>query len=245
MHSFFLFLAAFLASAVEVVEMMTILLGVGMTAGWRPTLLGAGAGFVVLVAVVAALTSALAAVPMDVLRATIGILLLLFGVQWLRKGIWRIGLYGLRPPEHRKVGGREPIDPGKMDWTAGVIAFKGVLLEGLEVVIIVVTFGAATERLGLAIGAALAAFAVIAVIALILSTALSGIPEHVIKFAVGLLLAAYGTFWAGEGLGVKWPGEDMAILAILAVYLLYSVICFSLLRRMVAPGDGIVPGKTL
>ncbi len=238
-HQVFFFLAAFLGTAVEVVEMMTILLGVGMTSGWRPTLLGAGAGFVLLAAIVAGLGPALTLIPIDPLRATIGVLLLLFGLQWFRKGIFRVGVYGFKPRVRKQEARTERLRPvSRIDWSAFVVAFKGVLLEGLEVVFIVVTFGAATHHQGLAIFGAVAAFLVVATVSVFVRRLLRDIPEHVIKFAVGLLLATFGTFWAVEGLGLEWPGEDGAIVGILMLYLVYSIVCFAVLARVRGSGGG-------
>jgi len=222
----FLFVTAFLASGVEVIEMMTILLGVGMTSGWRSTLLGAFIGLIVLAAIVAIVGPALGVVPLSVLRAVIGLLLLLFGVQWLRKGIRLIGAWGLRVRDHDELAAA-----GESGWTAFVIAFKGVLLEGLEIVFIVLAFGAGARRLDIAIAAALAAFAIVAVASVVANRVLRDIPGHVIKFTVGVLLVTYGTYWAAEGAGAKWPGEDFSILFILCLYVAYALVPIQLLRR--------------
>ncbi len=237
MHAFLFFLAAFLASGIEVVEMMTIVLAVGMTAGWYATLLGAAAGLVVLAAVVVALGSALAYVPIDVLRAAVGILLLLFGIQWFRKGIFRVACFGFSvergKEEHRPQRAQAH---HSFDWTGFALSFKGVLLEGLEVILIVVAFGAATGRLGAAVGAAASAFVVVVVLGVSASRSLRRIPGHVMKYAAGALLAAFGTFWAGEGIGVGWPGEDASLPAILALYVLYSLVMLPVVRQAQSRG---------
>ncbi len=231
-HTFLLFLAAFLATGIEFVEMMTIILGVGMTAGWYATLLGAATGFGLLAAIVAVLGSALAYVPIDVLRAVVGILLLLFGMQWFRKGMFRISCYGFKAAGDKQEGRPQVARVHhSFDWTAFVLSFKGVLLEGLEVILIVVAFEAATHRVGTAVLGTFAAFVVTVALAASASRRLQHIPEHVIKYAAGVLLVAYGTFWAAEGLGVGWPEEDVSLLAVLALYVLYSFVVFPLLRH--------------
>jgi uncharacterized membrane protein len=233
-HDLFLFLAAFLASAIEVVEMVTIVIGVGMTRGWPATLGGAVAGMVVLCGIVAVLGPALTFMPIAALRATVGMLLLLFGVQWLRKGIFRLSKYGFRPRGKVADGDDDPVmenKDGRIDWTAFVLALKGVLLEGLEVAFIIVTFGAATHHFMLAVISAASAFVIVVAVATMIQKALKGIPGHVIKFAVGLLLVTFGTYWAAEGVGVEWPGEDLAIVVLLAVYSLFALICVASIRH--------------
>ncbi len=234
MHTLFLFLTTFLAAGVEVIEMVTIVLGVGMTRGWPATLGGAAAGFLALSAIVAIFGPALTYIPISVLRAIVGILLLLFGLQWLRKGIWRLGQYGIKThikieDDEEEIGSRAP--RGRVDWTAFVLAFKGVLLEGLEVAFIVVTFGAATENIQLAVLSSVSAFIIVIAIAAIIQKALGNIPGHVIKFSVGLLLVTFGTFWSAEGLGVEWPGEDLSILGLLGLYILFALIWVPFLRN--------------
>jgi uncharacterized membrane protein len=214
--------------------MVTIVLGVGVTRGWPATLFGAGVSLALLVSIIAILGPALTMVPIDVLRATVGILLLLFAVQWLRKGIVRVSRYGFRArPSRTDYRDRtEIIKRSGFDWAAFVLAFKGVLLEGLEVAFIVVTFGAATNAVGVAVTGAASAFVFVVAIALLVRRTLEEIPDHVIKLGVGLLLTTFGTFWAAEGLGVEWPGEDLAILYLLCLYILYALITVSLLRRI-------------
>ena len=236
MHTLFLFLTTFLAAGVEVVEMVTIVLGVGVTRGWPATFVGAAAGLLTLSAVVAIFGHALTYIPLSILRAIVGILLLLFGLQWLRKGIWRLGQYGIKA--YTKIEDDDDDDEtdcqtsrGRLDWTAFVLAFKGVLLEGLEVAFIVVTFGAATQHIQLAVVSAVSAFIIVIAVAAMIQKALRNIPGHVIKFSVGLLLVTFGTFWSVEGLGVEWPGEDLSILGLLGVYILFAFIWLPFLRR--------------
>jgi uncharacterized membrane protein len=232
-NTLLLFLTIFLASAVEVVEMVAIVLGVGLTRGWRATIGGIVAALLVLSGVVAVLGPALTLIPISVLRATVGILLLLFGSQWLRKGILRINLYGFSSPNSSDYDEETILQngPDGMDWTAFVLSFKGVLLEGLEVVFIVVTFGSATSRIGLAALSATAACVAIVALAFLIQRKMRDIPRHIVKYSVGLLLVTFGTFWAAEGLGVEWPGEDLSILFLLALYFLFSIVCLYWLRR--------------
>ncbi|MEJ2726112.1 MAG: hypothetical protein P8175_16025 [Deltaproteobacteria bacterium] len=245
LHAFFLLVVTFLASMVEVIEMATIVLGVGMTRGWPFTALGSGAGMVALVGALFLLGPALGGISIRDLRATIGILLLLFGVQWFRKGILRVTLYGLRPrPLQARATPLEDHERGHLvDWTAFVLSFKGVLLEGAEVVFIILTFGVATHHLHLAVAGAGAAFVVVAVGAGLAYPSLLKIPGHVIKYAVGLLLVSYGTFWGASGLGARWPGSDLAILPLLGLYGLFSFIAIRLLRYTDLTLDKEVPQK--
>jgi uncharacterized membrane protein len=238
-RSLFLFLSAFLASGVEMVEALTIVLAVGVTRGWRSTLLGAGAATLVLGAIVAALGPAVSAVPLTSLRLVVGALLLIFGLQWLRKAILRAG--GSKPlhdeaasydkaraqAQHAVAEGRKSVD-----WYSFTVSFKGVFLEGLEVAFIVVTFGAA-QRNGVTIAAAAAAAALVMVLAvgMIVRGPLSRVPENTLKFVVGLMLTSFGTFWAGEGAGVAWPAEDASLLGILGLLLATSLLAVGLLRR--------------
>ena len=234
MHTIFLFLTTFLAAGVEVIEMVTIVLGVGMTRGWPATFGGAAVGLLTLSAAVAIFGPALTYIPISVLRAMVGILLLLFGLQWLRKGIWRLGQYGIKAYIKIEEDDEETVSEtprGRVDWTAFVLAFKGVLLEGLEVAFIVVTFGAATQNIRLAVLSAVSAFIIVIAVAAMIQKSLRNIPGHVIKFSVGLLLVTFGTFWSAEGLGVEWPGEDLSILVLLGLYILFAFIWVPFLRR--------------
>ncbi len=233
----FLFLAAFLASAVEMVEALTIVLAVGITRGWRSTLVGVGAAGVALAAVVAALGPALTLLPIDVLRLLVGALLLTFGLQWLRKAILRAGGYRpyrdeaaafIRETDRAHAAGR----PGRsgLDWYSFTIAFKGVLLEGLEVAFIVITFGSTQGRLGLAAAAAGSALLLVAAFGAFVRGPLARVPENAIKLAVGVMLTGFGIFWGAEGTGVTWPGDELALLAILAFVLASAVALGAMLR---------------
>jgi uncharacterized membrane protein len=235
----FLFVSAFLASGVEVVEMLTIVLAVGVTRGWRSTLLGAGAAALILAGIVAVLGPAVSGLPLTDLRLLVGGLLLVFGLQWLRKAILRAG--GYKPLhdeaaiyENERARAQDATQEGhkSVDWYSFAVSFKGVLLEGLEVAFIVVTFGAAQSH-GITIAAAGAAvaFLIVLVIGVVVRAPLSRIPENTLKFAVGLLLTSFGTFWAGEGAGVNWPGNDASLLGMLVLLLATSLVTVSLLRR--------------
>jgi uncharacterized membrane protein len=242
-HDVFLFLSAFLASGVEMVEALTIVLAVGVTRGWRSTLLGAGAAALALAAIVAALGPAVESLPLSTLRLVVGGLLLTFGLQWLRKAILRAGGFKALHDEDESYQeeterAREaaPEARGSVDWYSFTVAFKGVFLEGLEVAFIVLSFGAA-QRHGVAIAAAAAAAALVLVLAVgvLVRAPLSRVPENTVKFVVGLMLTSFGTFWAGEGAGAHWPAEDASLLGILGLLLVTSLLAVRALRRRRAP----------
>jgi uncharacterized membrane protein len=237
-----LFLATFLASAVEAVEALTIVLAVGVVRGWRSTLLGVGAAAVVLAAIVAALGPALRLIPISTLRLVVGALLLTFGLQWLRKAILRAGGYKSLHDEaaafasgSAEAGSVAAPAAGRMDWYSFTVAFKGVLLEGLEVAFIVVGFGSTQGRLGLAAGAAAAAVVLVVAVGVAVRGPLERVPENTLKFVVGVLLTGFGIFWGGEGAGVEWPGSDLAILALVGFVALVSVLLTRGLRRRRQP----------
>jgi uncharacterized membrane protein len=239
MSGVFLVVSSFLASAVEGVEALTIVLAAGVTRGWRSTLVGVGAALVVLAIVTAALGPALTLIPIDALRLVVGALLLVFGLQWLRKAILRASGYkGLHDEaaiyEREATAARDhqgKVVRAGLDWYAFTISFKGVLLEGLEVIFIVVTFGATAQQVPLAaLGAAIALVLVVAV-GLVVKEPLTRVPENVLKFAVGLLLTSFGTFWAAEGAGVAWPGTDKAIPGIIVVLAGVSYVYVTVLKR--------------
>jgi uncharacterized membrane protein len=229
------FATTFLASGVEAVEALTIVLGVGVVRGWRSTLLGVGAALLVLAVIVAALGPALGSIPISTLRLVVGALLLVFGLQWLRKAILRASGYKALHDEReafreeREQAGAAPAAAGAIDPYSFTVAFKGVLLEGLEVAFIVVSFGATQGKTALAAAAAASAVLVVAAAGILLRAPLERVPENVVKFAVGLMLTTFGIFWAGEGAGVEWPGGDAALLALLAFLALVS---FGLTRQL-------------
>jgi uncharacterized membrane protein len=237
-HAILLFLTTFAASAVEAVEALTIVLAVGVVRGWRSTLVGVGAATAVLAAIVAILGPALRLIPIDSLRFVVGALLLAFGIQWLRKAILRAS--GYKPlhdeaaafaRERADAESASRVEAGRMDWYSFTVAFKGVLLEGLEVTFIVVSFGSTQGRLGLAAGAAAAAVVLVVVVGVVVRGPLERVPENVLKFGVGVLLTSFGLFWGGEGAGVSWPGSDVAILGVIAYVALLSLALTRLLRR--------------
>jgi uncharacterized membrane protein len=237
-----LVVAAFLASAVEAVEALTIVLAVGVTRGWRSTLLGVAAALAVLACIVAVLGPALTALPIATLRVVVGGLLLVFGLQWLRKAILRSS--GLKAMHDEDAIFREQADEARaagraagagMDWYAFTIAFKGVLLEGLEVAFIVVTFGSNQGSIPLAAAGAAAAVVLVVAGGVAARAPLSRVPENTLKYGVGLLLVSFGTFWGAEGAGADWPGGDVAILGLLVFYLAVSRVLVLTLQRSGAP----------
>ena len=238
MRDVFLVLAAFLASAVEMVEALTIVLAVGVTREWRSTVIGLGAATLALAAVVAALGPALTSIPIDGLRLVVGGLLLVFGLQWLRKAILRASgfkalhdedaIFAEQQREAREAGREERAG---IDWYAFTVAFKGVFLEGLEVAFIVLTFGSSQRNIPLAAVGAAAALVVVAGVGLVVHAPLSRVPENTMKFAVGIMLTTFGTFWGAEGAGAKWPGNDAAIPGVLATILAFSLMAVVALRR--------------
>jgi len=223
-------LTTFLASSVEAIEMVTIVVGVGATRGWRSTLAGAAAGLALLVVIVAVLGAALTAIPISPLRVLVGALLLLFGLQWFRKGIVRVAANGLAGYHAHETEDDGAPTTG-IDWTAFVLSFKGVLLEGLEVALIVVSFGASAGQLGPAIFAGAAAIVVIGAIGLAVNPMVARIPRSFLQLIVGTMLTSFGTFWALEGLGVSWPQSDLDIVALLAFNALAAVAFIGLERR--------------
>jgi len=229
---------AFAASLVEVVEAFTIVLAVATLRGWRPALLGTTAGLGVLGALVALFGSLFYRVPLNFLQLTIGVLLLLFGMGWLRKAILRAaGAIPLHDEEAIFISeaGRLASAGGArqapLDWIAGLTAFKAVLLEGIEVVFIVIAVGAGRGLLWPASLGALAAFAIILPIGAAIRKPLARVPENAIKFGVGTMLSAFGVFWTGEGLGIAWPGQDLALAAFAAIFLAVGIATASALRQ--------------
>jgi|SRR5881396_721306 len=231
-------LGAFLASAVEAVEALTIVLGVGVVRGWRSTLIGVGVALLVLALLIAVLGPALGHVPIDGLRLVIGALLLVFGLQWLRKAILRASGYKALHDEdeafreeRERAAAAGADERGGVDWYAFTVAFKGVLLEGLEVVFIVIAFGAAQGRLDVAIAGAAVAVALVAVVGVLVRKPLERVPENTIKYTVGVMLTSFGCFWAAEGAGVAWPGDELSLLGVVGFVWLLSYGLVRLLRR--------------
>ena len=230
------FVSTFLAASIEVVEMVAIVVAVGVTRSWRSALLGAGAGLLLLAILIAALGVALKGVPLKPLRLVVGALLLTFGAQWLRKGIllvsrdgWTTGI------------GEERVDedvPPGFDWQGFVLSFKGVSLEGLEVAVIVVAFGAAADAIGSATIGAAASVLLIGVLGLASYRLVAGIPRRALQLLVGAMLVTFGTFWAGEGLSVDWPGDELALVWLATLYVVAALVlvrAVSRWRRRVPP----------
>ncbi len=250
--------AVFLASAVESVEALTIIVAAGVSRGWRSALEGTAAALGVLIVLVGALGPALVhLVPIDVLRAVVGTLLLVFGLQWLRKAVLRtvgfkakhdedaifrqhVEQLSAGPADDHRDKATMPRPRPRRDATGFVVAFKGAFLEGLEVAIIVLGLGGGDHQLGLASAAAGAAILVVAGVGAVVARQLAGVPENAMKIVVGLMLVSFGTFWAGEGLGVRWPGSDLAIPVLVGGYAVVTWALVQMSRPRRAP---VSPGQ--
>ena len=239
-----LFIAVFLACVVEAVEAVTIVLAAGTARDWRSAGTGTVSALAVLAIVVAILGPAVGAIPITALRVVVGALLLVFGLQWLRKAV-------LRASGHKSLHDEDKLFAEHLaeakdqaarrfllapDWYGFTLAFKGVLLEGLEVVFIVLTFGANAKNVGLASIAAGCATVLVAGVGFAVRAPLARVPENTMKFVVGIMLTSFGVFWGAEGAGASWPGSDAALLVIIPAVALLGVGLTWLLRR--------VPGGT-
>ena len=237
-------LSVFLACTVEAVEALTIVLAVGSTRSWSSAMSGVGAAALALAVIVAALGPAITSLPIDVLRVLIGGLLLIFGLQWLRKAILRaadlkakhdeIQIYEVQAAAARAAGAKHD----GFDGYAFTIAFKGVLLEGLEVAFIVLTFGANQHRVALAAAAAGLAVLLVIAVGAAARAPLTKVPENTLKFAVGVLLSAFGSFWVGEGMGLGWPGGGWAIPGLIVAWLAVALVAVPLARAQSGIGRG-------
>ena len=234
-----LFAAVFLACAVEAVEAVTIVLAAGTARDWKSAGYGVGAGLAVLAVITAALGPAVTAIPLGALRLLVGVLLLIFGLQWLRKAV-------LRASGHKDLHDEDAIFARELaaaksaesrsrfsvpDWYAFTLSFKGVLLEGLEVVFIVLTFGANAHDVPLAALAAAVAVALVVLVGLAIRAPLAKVPENTMKFVVGTMLTSFGIFWGAEGADAHWPGDDAALLVIVPCVALYALALVAVLRR--------------
>jgi len=241
----------FLACFVEAVEALTIVLAAGTGRDWRSAIIGVVSGLAVLAVAVAVLGPALTLLPLSALRTIIGGLLLIFGLQWLRKAILRAS--GLRA-SHDEAGifaaefaaaQAAPADRRGIigDWYALTLSFKGVVLEGLEVAFIVLTFGVNQHNIPLAVVAAVAAVLVVTVTGIAVRTPLARVPENTMKFVVGVILTSFGIFWGTEGAGAQWPGGDIALPVIIAAVVLFSLGLVTLLRRIgaLAAPSSVIP----
>jgi uncharacterized membrane protein len=239
MSGWALFLAVFLACTVEAVEATTIVLAAGTARDWRSALYGVFAALVTLAALIGALGPALSAVPLHALRLVVGGLLLVFGLQWLRKAILRASGYKALHDEQQiyadELAAAQTVVSQRRgavsDWYAFTLAFKGVVLEGLEVVFIALTFGANDHNLPLASVAAGAAVVVVALAGIAVRAPLARVPENSMKFVVGVMLTAFGTFWGAEGAGAHWPGSDAALPVVVAAVAVFAVALVAALRR--------------
>jgi uncharacterized membrane protein len=245
-----LVLSVFLACAVEAVEALTIVLAVGATRSWSSAFGGVGAATLALAAIVLVLGPALTSLPIDTLRVVVGGLLLVFGLQWLRKAVLRgaglkakhdeLEIFEEEAEAARAVGNAA----GGFDGYSFTIAFKGVLLEGLEVAFIVLTFGANQHDVGLAAAAAAAAVLVVVAVGVAARAPLARVPENTMKFAVGVMLSSFGMFWGAEGAGASWPGGDAALVVIIPCLLLAAVAMVWVLQRLVRTASSEVPERT-
>ena len=238
MRDLLLVFSVFAACVVEAVEALTIVLAVGTTRGWHATMRGVAAGVLALAVIVAALGPALTVIPLNGLRLVVGGLLLVFGLGWLRKAILRASGFKALHDEaaifarERAAAEQVGFSPGLFgDSYAFTLAFKGVLLEGLEVAFIVLTFGANQHSIPLAAIGAGAAIALVSAVGVAVREPLAGVPENSLKFAVGVLLTAFGTFWGVEGAGGHWPGADLALLPMIAAVLAFALGAVWWLRR--------------
>ncbi len=229
---------AFFASAVEAVEAVTVVLAAGVVRGWRSSLIGAMGALAALVIIVAIFGSAIASIPIAALQVIVGVLLLLFGIRWLRKAMLRsAGVIDLRDEEalyakeRQALGGSGAVARNRWDAIAALTSFKAVLLEGVEVIVIVIGIGAAGGTLLPAAAGAIGACVLVAVAAALLNRPLARVPENTLKFAVGIMVSAFGLFWFGEGIGIHWPYGDAALLALMAVMLAAASIGVKAARR--------------
>ena len=233
MNALPLILTVFVACVVEAVEALTIVLATGITREWRSTFQGMAAALVVLAVITAAAGPAISYLPLTALRVVVGALLLVFGLQWLRKAVLRATGYKALHDEAnaylREVTAaqeaRKESRRSVTDWYSFTLAFKGVLLEGLEVVFIVITFGDNQKNIGAAVIGAAAAIILVTIVGIAVRAPLTKVPENWMKLAVGVMLTSFGTFWGAEGAGVRWPGNDAALLVVIPVIALAAAAC--------------------
>lgn len=239
-----LVLAVFLAGAVEMVEALTIVVAVGHTRGWRSALEGVAVALLALAALVAVAGPALVHVPLAGLRLVVGSVLLIFGLQWLRKAILRSAGLKAKHDEDQiyreTVAELESVGGPQRDRVAFVMAFKGVFLEGLEVVVTVLTLGTSSHHLALAAVSAATAVVLVGAVGSIVARQLSAVPENAMKMVVGVMLVSYGTFWVGEGLRVRWPGSDSMLLGLLGLYAVVTWVFVVVIRRFAPAAQAVV-----
>ena len=240
--------AAFLASFVEVVEAFTIVLAVGLTRGWRPAFLGTGLALLLLVALVLVFGPLLTLIPIHWVQFVVGTLLILFGLRWLRKAVLRAGgVIALHDEDEAFARETAALRDGgaggagrTRTWDTVAIAttFKAVVLEGLEVVFIVIAVGAVGNMLVPASLGAVVALVLVILLGVALHRPLALVPENMLKFAVGVMISSFGVFWVGEGLGFAWPKDDLSILGLIAAFLLTSLLSIRVVRRQTASRAG-------
>jgi uncharacterized membrane protein len=246
-----LFIAVFLACVVEAVEATTIVLAAGTARDWRSATIGMAAALAALAIIVAALGPAVSGLPLPGLRLFVGALLLIFGLQWLRKAILRASGHKARHDEEKIFAEQLAAAAAQPRRRAGLVpdaygftlSFKGVLLEGLEVVFIVLTFGSNQHDIGLAAVAAACAVAVVAAVGVAVRAPLARVPENTMKFVVGIMLTAFGTFWGAEGAGAHWPGSDAALLVLIPAVGVFALALVALLRSGRPAGTGREPSR--
>jgi uncharacterized membrane protein len=231
----FIFGAAFFGSAVEATEALTIVLAVGLTRGWRAPLLGTIAAIVLLAALVILFGQLIVTrVPDSALKLLVGTLLLLFGLNWLHRAVLRsAGVVAMRDEAraYQLAVAQLQETSTRTDWVGFVLALKGVFLEGLEVVFIVIGVGGTGHGLPTAVAGGLIAAVVVAAVGVAVRRPLARVPENTLKYGVGVILTSLGTFWAAEGMGAAWPGDFLSILALVAVYFIASRLAITLIRR--------------
>ena len=238
MNALPLILTVFIACVVEAVEALTIVLATGITREWRSTFQGMAVALVALAVITAAVGPAINYLPLTALRVVVGALLAIFGLQWLRKAVLRATGYKALHDEAsaylREVTAAQEAPKeskrGVSDWYSFTLAFKGVLLEGLEVVFIVITFGDNQKNFGAAVIGAAAAIIVVTIVGIAVRAPLTKVPENWMKLAVGVMLTSFGTFWGAEGAGVRWPGNDAALLVVIPVVAVVAAACILWLR---------------
>ncbi|MGH2842891.1 MAG: COG4280 domain-containing protein [Solirubrobacteraceae bacterium] len=241
-----LVVSVFIACSVEAIEALTIVLAVGATRSWRSAMTGVGVALVALAIVTAALGPALTALPINVLRVAVGGLLLIFGLQWLRKAILRAS--GLKALHDEEAAFLEETEAAReagavaagFDHYAFLISFKGSFLEGLEVIFIVLTFGANQKNVPLAAAAAAAAVLLVVAVGAAVRAPLARVPENALKFVVGVMLTSFGIFWSGEGAHAHWPGSDLALLVVIPAVALFALGTVAALRRSLRAGPAAV-----
>ena len=231
----FIFGAAFFGSAVEATEALTIVLAIGLTRGWREPLLGTAAALIALGALVVVFGQLIVTrVPDSALKLVVGTLLSLFGLNWLHKAVLRsAGVIAMRDEERAYQQTVSQLGETRTDWVGFVLALKGVFLEGLEVVFIVIGVGGTGKGLPVAIAAALIAAALVAALGVVVRRPLARVPENTLKYGVGVILTSLGTFWAAEGMGAHWPLDFVSILGLIVVYFAASRLAVALIRQPV------------